>query len=459
MDENFLLSTKTAQTIYHDYAAKMPIIDYHCHIVPDEIANNRRFDNIAQAWLGADHYKWRLMRAAGTPEELVTGNGSDYEKFLAFAKALPNAIGNPLYHWAQLELQRYFGYNDVLNESTAKQAWEHCNERLRNLPVNELIKASNVELIVSTDDPIDSLDSHKAIAAAGKCSAAVQPGWRPDKALGIDKAGYPEYIEKLSAAAGIKIVDINSLKAALCSRLDYFEAAGCKISDHGMDFIPFRPNHETEAESSFKNAVNGIMPTPEEIEAFRFEILLFLGREYSKRGFIMQLHYAPFRNVNSKRFATLGPDTGYDCIGNQGTVERIAGFLDALDKTDSLPKTVIYSLNPNDNAMLCSIIGGFQHGAAGKVQHGAAWWFNDTKTGMEDQLINLANHSLLGNFIGMLTDSRSFLSYTRHEYFRRILCNLIGGWVENGEYPADIPLLGKMVQDISYNNVKNYIKL
>ena len=459
IDEDFLLKTKMAKTLYHDYVENLPILDYHCHIDPMEIADDRRFDDIAQAWLGGDHYKWRLMRANGVEERLVTGDAPGWEKFRAFAQTMPKALGNPVYHWAHLELCRYFGYEEVLNRDTAEEAWQVCNRQLKTLPVREIIRRSRVEAIVTTDDPADDLKAHSRLREDASCPAKVLPGWRPDKAVNITKAGFREYIGRLSEAAGIAITDFDSLKEALRLRMDAFDAAGCGVSDHGLDYVPYMPGHEKEAQSALAAILKtGELPAPEAAEAYQFELLRFLAKEYARRGWVLQLHYGALRNTNSRMFDRLGPDTGYDSIGKSGDPERIAGFLNSLEREDALPKTILYSLNPNDNAMLDSIIGCFQKDRPGKLQHGAAWWFNDTKTGMEEQLKSLANLSLLGNFVGMLTDSRSFLSYTRHEYFRRILCNVLGTWAENGEVPADEKLLGDMARAISYGNAKEYFK-
>ena len=459
MDKDFLLETETARTLYHDYAAKMPIIDYHCHINPQEIAEDRKFENITQVWLGGDHYKWRMIRSNGTPEEEITGNADDRTKFQRFAEAMPRAIGNPMYHWTHLELQRYFGFDKPLSGDTAEEAWHLCNEKLKEagMSARGLIRQSNVKVIGTTDDPADSLEYHAAIAAEGIEDFKVVPSYRPDKAVAIYKPGFAEYIEKLGAANGIAIRTVADVKKALAAAMDRFAALGCKAADHGMDYVMYRPADDKQVEKVFKKVMAGKAITMEEAEQYATAITLFCGREYARRGWVMQIHYCVQRNVSTRRFEAIGPDAGCDCISTRECSEALTALLNAMDKDDLLPKTVLYSLNPADNALLGSVIGCFQDaGAAGKIQHGSAWWFNDNKTGMQQQMTDLANLSLLGNFIGMLTDSRSFLSYTRHEYFRRILCNLIGGWVENGEYPADTDTLGKLVQDISYNNAKAY---
>ena len=462
MGKNFLLESETAKLLFHEYAAKMPIIDYHCHINPQEIAEDHVFANITEAWLGGDHYKWRMIRSNGIAEKYITGQEtSDREKFQAFAEALPKAIGNPLYHWTHLELQRYFACQTPLNGETAEKIWQICNEKIKqaDMSVLGIIKQSNVKVICTTDDPADDLRWHKKIKADGKCTAKVLPAMRPDKVLGIEKTGFPAYIKRLGIAAGLEIRTLADIQQALLQRLDFFQAMGCRASDHGLEYVFCRNAERVNVDNVFQKALIDEALTTEEVESYKTAILLFLGREYAKRGWVMQIHYSALRNNNSRAFDTLGADTGFDCIGSYNCGEGLVQLLDALNSGGDLPKTIIYSLNPNDNAMLGTIIGSFQGTEiAGKIQHGAAWWFNDTKTGMQEQLTNLANLSILGNFVGMLTDSRSFLSYTRHEYFRRILCNLLGTWVENGEYPADQDFLGKLAADISYNNAVKYFK-
>ena len=459
MNEDFLLSNETARRLYHDYAEKMPIIDYHCHINPQEIAEDRKFENITQVWLGGDHYKWRQIRSNGIEERLITGDGSDREKFQQFAEMLPKAIGNPLYHWTHLELKRYFGYDGVLNGDTAEEVWNLCNKKLQEdgMSVRGLISQSHVKLVATTDDPTDSLEWHQKIKDDPTCTVKVVPAWRPDKSMNLEKPGFAEYIRKLSEVSGIAITDIASLLKVLDARISFFHEMGCRASDHGLDYVMYQEADETELDGILQKALRGEDLSLFEIEAYKTALLLHFGKEYAKRGWVMQLHYGAIRNTNSNMFQQLGPDTGFDCMAIHPCADSLVKLLDALDKTGELPKTVLYSLNPSDNEAIDTIIGCFQGPEAqGKIQHGAAWWFNDSKTGITDHLISLSNLSVLGNFIGMLTDSRSFLSYARHEYFRRILCNLIGCWVENGEYPADMDFLGQMVQDISYNNTKRY---
>lgn len=462
MNENFLLNTETARRLYFGYAQTMPIIDYHCHIDPREIYEDRRFENITQIWLGGDHYKWRLIRSDGVSEEEITGSADDRLKFQHFAEMLEKAIGNPMYHWTHLELKRYFGYGGVLNGETAETVWRLCNERLKSpeMSVRSIIKSSGVKMIGTTDDPTDTLEWHKKLAEDKSFEVKVLPSFRPDKAVNIDKAGFAEYILRLGAAAGVVIENVSDVKRALSERLDYFCSLGCRATDHGLDYAVYAPASDAEIEEIFAKAISGGDVTRAEAEKYKTAILLHLGREYHKHGIVMQFHYGAQRNTNSRMFERLGPDTGFDCISVRDCGEALTGFLNALETEGRLPKTVLYSLNPQDNELIGSVLGCFQGTeTAGKLQHGSAWWFNDTKSGMEAQLRSLANLSLLGNFIGMLTDSRSFLSYTRHEYFRRILCGLIGEWVENGEYPNDEKTLGRLVENICFGNAERYFGL
>ena len=462
MDKDFLLETETAKKLFHDYAENTPILDYHCHINPREIAEDRRFENITQVWLGGDHYKWRFMRSCGVDEKYITGDASDYEKFCKWAECLGYAIGNPLFHWSHLELQRYFGYNGVLNKKTADEVWKLCNEKLASpsMSVRNIIKQSNVTLICTTDDPIDSLEWHKKIAEDKSFDVKVLPAWRPDKAMNIEKPDYLDYLDKLTAAAGMtEINTFAALKEALKKRMDFFASMGCNVSDHALEYVMYCPAEEDEIEAIFLKRQNRMVLTREEEMKFKTAFMLFVGREYHRRDWAMQLHYGCKRDNNTSMYKKLGPDTGYDCINNDAPSSQMADFLNALAVTDELPRTILYSLNPNDNQSIGSILGCFQDSTAvAKIQQGSAWWFNDHKVGMQDQMTSLANLGNLSGFVGMLTDSRSFLSYTRHEYFRRILCNLIGGWVENGEFPQDYETLSEIVKNISYYNAKNYFK-
>ena len=459
MDENFLLSNDTAKTLFHDVAAKTPILDYHCHINPKEIAEDRQFENITQVWLGGDHYKWRFMRSCGVDEHFITGDAQDKEKFFKWAECLGKAIGNPLFHWSHLELQRYFGYHGVLNKNTAEEVWNLCNAKLADssMSVRNLIRQSNVTLICTTDDPVDSLEWHKKIAEDPSFEVQVLPAWRPDKAMNIEKPDYLDYLDKLAAVSGVKITSFASLKEALKNRMEFFASMGCSVSDHALEYVMYVPADDAQLEQIFENRLKGNGISKDEELKFKTAFMLFVGREYNRLNWAMQLHYGCKRDNNTLMFEKLGPDTGYDCINNYAPSAQMADFLNALIKTNELPRTIIYSLNPNDNQAIGTILGCFQDSTAvAKIQQGSAWWFNDHKTGMQDQMISLANLGNLSGFVGMLTDSRSFLSYTRHEYFRRILCNLIGSWVENGEFPEDWETLKEIVADISYYNAVRY---
>ena len=459
MDENFLLQSETAQKLYHSYAADAPILDYHCHINPQEIYEDRQFENITQVWLGGDHYKWRFMRSCGVDEKYITGDASDKEKFLKWAEVLGKAIGNPLFHWSHLELKKYFGYNGVLNKKTAEEVWELCNKRLaeKDMSVRNIIRQSNVTLICTTDDPVDSLEWHKKIAEDDSFDVQVLPAWRPDKAMNIEKVTYLDYISQLSEVSGIKIDTFAALKKALSNRMDFFASMGCSVSDHALEYVMYAPASDDEIEAIFAKRLSGEGVTRAEELKFKTAFMLFVGTEYTKRNWVMQLHYGCKRDNNTPMFDRLGPDTGYDCINNYAPSSEMADFLNSLNKKNYLPKTIIYSLKPNDNQAIGTILGCFQDSTAvAKIQQGSAWWFNDHKTGMQDQMISLANLGNLSGFVGMLTDSRRFLSYTRHDYFRRILCNLIGEWVENGEFPADYDTLEEIIKGICYNNSVNY---
>ncbi|WP_349948523.1 glucuronate isomerase [Lacrimispora sp. BS-2] len=458
MDKDFLLSTDSAKKLYHTYAENMPIVDYHCHINPQEIYEDRKFDTITQVWLGGDHYKWRQMRSCGVDERYITGDASDREKFQKWAEILPKLIGNPLYHWSHLELQRYFGYTGHLNGNTAEEVWNLCNKKLQedSMSVRSLIRQSGVKLICTTDDPADTLEWHQKIAADSAFEVKVLPAWRPDKAMNIEKPDFAAYMAKLSAVSGVEIKDFASLKTALKNRMEFFASQGCGVSDHALEYVMYVPADEAELDTIFANGLSGKTISKEDELKYKTAFMLFAAKEYNRMGWVMQLHYGCKRDNNAMAFEKLGPDTGFDCINNYAPSAQMADFLNALSATDEVPKTIIYSLNPNDNASIGTILGCFQSKFPGKIQQGSAWWFNDHKTGMTEQMISLANLGCLGNFIGMLTDSRSFLSYTRHEYFRRILCELVGGWVENGEYPDDQDSLKEIIEGISFNNAIKY---
>ena len=459
LQDSFLLHNNTARKLYFDCAARLPIIDYHCHVDPKQIYEDKKFENITELWLSGDHYKWRLMRSNGVDEYYITGGADPYEKFLKFSELMPKAIGNPMYHWCHLELKNYFGYDGILNSHTAKEVWDLCQDKLKNenMSVRGIINQSNVVFIGTTDDPIDSLEYHKLISEDKSINTVVAPSFRPDKVLNIDKPGWKDYIHKLSEVSGVDIKDLKSLKAALGRRIEYFALHGCRASDHGLDRMVYAEASEEQLNQIIKHGLSGEVVSEEQAEALKTELIVFCAGEYIRAGMVMQLHYNCIRNPNSKMLKALGADTGFDCIGPDNGSRKLAKLLDRLNLEDKLPRTILYSLDSSDNEFLDTIIGAFQGTEiAGMLQHGSAWWFNDNKQGIENHLISLANLSLLGNFVGMLTDSRSFLSYTRHEYFRRILCNLLGEWVENGEYPDDEAALRELVEDICYKNAKNY---
>lgn len=463
MDKDFLLNTDTAKRLYTSYAdmSKIPVVDYHCHINPKEIYEDRQYDNIAQVWLGGDHYKWRQMRTNGIEEKYITGDADDFEKFQKWAEIMPAMIGNPLYQWSHLELRYYFGFEGNLNGSNAKEVWDLCNAKLRTpeFSVRGLIKKSNVRLICTTDDPVDDLVWHKKIKEDDSFDVKVLPAWRPDKAMNIEKPDFVQYINKLSEVSGLQVKDFDSLMKALSVRMDYFAENGCVVSDHGLDYVMYAPAEKSEIDDILKMALdnNAGVLSKTDIMKFKTAFMVNVAKEYSKRNWVMQIHYGCKRDNNTYMYEKTGVDTGFDCISNYTPANELADYLDALARMDCVPKTILYSLNPNDDAAIGTIIGCFQgENIRGKVQQGSAWWFNDHFNGMTNQLKSFASLSTLGNFVGMLTDSRSFLSYTRHDYFRRILCRLIGEWVENGEYPDDDTLLAPIVKGIAYNNVVEY---
>ena len=473
MDRDFLLSTETAKHLYHDYAEKLPLVDYHCHLNPREIYEDRRFQDLAEVWLGGkqpdgtyagDHYKWRLMRSNGTPEEYITGDKPGFERFMKFVEALEMAIGNPMYHWCHLELQKFFGICEPLTTESAERIWNRCNDMLQNDPdmtARGLIRKANVAFIGTTDDPIDSLEWHDKIAADPAMTTVVGPSYRPDKAVNIHKAGWKEYLQQLAASVGKQsLATMRDVLDALVERVEFFHAHGCKASDHGLDYVPFQNYTVEQADAVYQKALRGETLTVQEIEGYQTVILLELGKTYHRLNIVMQLHYSCLRNNNNRIFRLQGGDTGVDAIAQNTCGGNIAALLSALDEAGTCPKTILYSLNPADNAQLGTLIGCFQDSTIpGKIQHGSAWWFNDNKTGMQDQMTSLGNLGVLGNFVGMLTDSRSFLSYPRHDYFRRILCNLVGTWVENGEYPANEAALKRIIEGISSTNAVRYFGL
>lgn len=452
-----MLKSETAQKLYHEYAEKMPIFDYHCHLSPQAMYEDKPFKNIAQIFLGGDHYKWRYMRSNGIDEEYITGSQSDHEKFKAFCECLQYAIGNPLYHWTHLELKRYFGIDEYVTAENCESIWNRCNAVIEQTQMSpaKLINCSNVAVICTTDDPADDLEYHRLIAEKGHINASVLPALRPDSIINIEKDTFVEYIKKLSGVCGKELNSYNDVIDALFSRIDYFHSHGCRISDHALDHVPF--NTCCSAEEVFAKAMKGETVSRAEADAYKSETLIRLGAKYKQLGWAMQLHIGALRNNNSRMFERLGADTGFDSVADEPIAAELSSVLDAMERADGLPKTIIYTLNPKDNYVIATMLGNFQSSEIpGKIQFGSGWWFNDQRDGMTEQMKVLANLGALNKFVGMLTDSRSFLSYTRHEYFRRILCDLIGGWAENGEFPKDYSLLGKIVEDISYNNAKRY---
>lgn len=456
MNEDFLLSTHTARALYHEVAEELPIIDYHCHIDPKDIAEDRHFDNITQVWLGGDHYKWRLMRAAGIPEELVTGNGGDWEKFSAFASIMPKLIGNPVYHWSHLELRRTFGIHEVLGPDTAESIYRRANQQLQESSARALMRKFCVQAICTTDDPADDLRWHKQMAADETLEISVLPAFRPDKAINIEKPGFREYIVRLGKTVGRELSSAEEVAAALVERIDFFAANGCLCADHGLDACMFAPPEKDAAEEAFRMAMEGQKLDQVQADAYKTLLTMACAKRYTELGWVMQIHFGCLRNINSALLANFGPDGGGDAINSLSGVQCLAPLLNAFLENKGLPKLILYSLNPNDHTPLASIMGSFQGFGAGGLQLGSAWWFNDSRPGMRAQLTELAAGGVLGEFVGMLTDSRSFLSYPRHEYFRRVLCELIGEWVESGQYPDDRRLLNQLVADLSYYNTKRY---
>jgi glucuronate isomerase len=455
LTENFLLHSEVARELYHDYAKDEPIFDYHCHLPPDQIAGNKKFRNLTEVWLAGDHYKWRAMRSNGIPEKFITGDASDWEKFQAFARTVPATLRNPLYHWTHLELKRFFGITKLLDESTAKEIWDAANQKLAALPVQTILESNRVALVCTTDDPVDSLEHHRAIRQS-RLKTRVYPAWRPDKALAVDNpAVWNIWVDKLGAGSSLA-----TLLDALNARLDFFHENGCRLSDHGLSHLFASDHTEADAARVFAAARAGQQVAPADADKFRSFLLVWLGEQYHARGWVQQFHVGALRNNNTRLLRTLGPDTGFDSIGDWPQASALSRFLDRLDTHDRLAKTILYNLNPADNYVFAAMIGNFQDGSVpGKIQFGSGWWFLDQKEGMEWQLNALSNLGLLRRFVGMLTDSRSFLSYSRHEYFRRLLCDMLGRDVVNGELPKDMKLLGGMVQDICYGNAKAYFPM
>ncbi|MHB8381714.1 MAG: glucuronate isomerase [Candidatus Binataceae bacterium] len=460
LDDDFLLDTTVARHLYTEYAAPLPIIDYHSHLPAHDIATRKRIRNIGSLWLGADHYKWRLMRMAGIPERYITGDADDRDKFLAFCRILPQAIGNPVYHWCHLELRRLFQIDCIINEANAALVWDAANARLASMDAWSFLEQSNVEIVCTTDDPADPLDEHAALARSA-LKTRIVPTFRPDLAMRINAPDFPEYLEHLGAAASLKINSFAKLIEALDNRVAFFHSRGARVSDHSLETpLAARPASHTDIDSLFSRRLNNQMLDEHAIRDYHLAILAEMGRSYSRRGWAMCLHIGARRNTNSRAYADLGPDSGFDSISDLPSTDGLFLLLDTLDRERRLPKVVLFCMHPAMNELLASMIGNYSRDSApGKLQFGPPWWFNDHKTGILTHLHTLASHALLGSFIGMTTDSRSFASYRRHEYFRRLLCSTLGRWVEDGEYPCDDDALRNLVQGICYHNAKRYFGL
>ncbi len=458
LDEDFLLYNETGKYLYHKYAENMPIIDYHCHLDAKDIAEDKVFTNLTELWLSGDHYKWRLMRTDGADEKFVTGDGDEKEKLRLWAKVVEKSVGNPLYHWTHMELKKYFNYQEILKEETVDEVIKWCEPYFESgeISARKLIEKSSVTHICTTDDPISDLRYHKIIEEDESFKVKVYPSWRPDKIMGIEKDGFSEYIKELGKVSGVEITNLEQLKKAIDIRIEFFNISGCKVSDHGLDYCFYSSCDEKEADDILKKALSGEKTDTADALKFKSAILLYMAGIYKKFNWVMQLHYGCSRNVNSIYFENLGPDTGIDCINPNAPSAFLAVMLNAFKERGVLPKTIVYSLDPSENEAIDSIVGCFQGDGKGYVQHGAAWWFNDHKKGMTEHIESLASMGVLGNFIGMLTDSRSFVSYVRHDYFRRIFVNLLGEWVEKGEYPYDEKTLEKIIKGVCYNNAMEY---
>lgn len=457
--EDFLLQSDTAKTLYHQYAEAMPLIDYHCHIDVKEVAADLAYDNVTQAWIDFDHYKWTVMRSCGIEEDRITGKGSDKEKFLAFAEALPRCIGNPMYHRSHMELKKYFGFDKLLCPETAGEAWEVCNRTIREnkLSVRKMITMSNVKLICTTDDPLDDLKAHEQLTADDSFPVQVLPGFRTDPLVNIEHRDFAAYIGRLGKATGTQVDSLDTLLAALRQRMDFFAAHGCRMNDQAVLPLPFEPWMPAQVDGILKRALAGEAVSAREMEVYRSALIFELAREIHRRGWVMQLHSGALRDINTRLLENVGVDVGGDCISGYSSILNLPHFFNALEQAGGLPKTIVYSIQPADNEMLDSMVGCFQtEEAKGKIQHGAAWWFNDNKKEIEHHLRSLASLGILPNFIGSLTDCRAYFGYSRQEYFRRILCSVMAEWIDAGEYPRDLELVGGFVQDICYNNVNRY---
>ena len=456
-DENFLLENETAKKLYFEYAKDLPIIDYHCHLSPKEIYEDLKFKDLTEVWLKGDHYKWRAMRAHGIDEERITGSASNVEKFQAWAETVPYTIGNPLYHWTHMELKTFFGIEEALSPKTGKAIYEKANQALEHLSARKLMEHCNVEVVCTTDDPTDSLEYHLALRKEGY-KIKVYPAFRPDKALNIELPWFLPWLEALSEAVGYKIDNFDALLRALSERIEFFDQAGCRVSDHALDVVFYREATKEEAAEVFRKKLAGEALSEEEIAGYKTQLMIFFGKKYHEKDWAQQYHIGALRDVSTKMLAKLGPNTGYDAINDRVFAENLAKLLDALDREDALPKTIIYTLNPAADDVVAALVNSFQEKHPGKMQFGSAWWFNDHRPGMMKQMTALSNIGLISRFVGMLTDSRSFLSYPRHDYFRRILCNYFGTLIEGGEYPDEIEFVGKIVQDICYYNAKKYFR-
>ena len=470
MDKDFLLTTETAKKLYHEHAENMPIIDYHCHLQPKEIAEDKHFRNLAEAWLGAgdrygDHYKWRALRARGYEEDSISGNvpgksleESDYQKYSQFCESMPYFVGNPLYHWSHLELRRYFGIEDIINANNAKKIWDKANEKLKTLSAREMLYKFNVDTVCTTDDPVDDLHWHKQMNADKTLKVKVRPAFRPDKAINVELDWFGSWVSQLSKVVGYEINSVKLLCKALAERIDFFHEMGSRLSDHALDVLCYAPATEAEVEAIFQKGLKNEPVSIEEQDKYKGYILVFLGKEYAKRGWTQQYHIGALRNNSKSMLKKIGPDTGYDAIEDAVYMEKLSALLGALDAADSLPKTILYCLNPRDNYALMVLAGCFQkEGVKNRVQVGTAWWFLDQQDGMRQNMETMMQVAIISQTVGMLTDSRSFLAYPRHEYYRRLLCQMLGNLVESGQYPAsELDTLGKIVEDICYNNAKEF---
>lgn len=463
MDDDFLLTTETAKKLYHEHAKKMPIIDYHCHLQPKEIYEDKKFRNLAEAWLGAgdrygDHYKWRSLRARGYEEDSISGPDDDYKKYMQFVESMPYFVGNPLYHWSHLEMRRYFDIYDIINKENADKIWNEANKKLETLTAREMMYKFKVDTVCTTDDPVDSLEWHKKMNADSTLKVHVRPAFRPDKAINVELSWFESWVNQLASVVGYKIESLNDLCKALSERIDFFHEMGSRLSDHALDVVHYAPATYEEANKVFLKGMNHEPISSLEEDIYKGYVLVFLGKEYNKRGWVQQYHIGALRNNSKSMLKKIGPDTGFDAIEDQNYMEKLSQLLGALDETDELPKTILYCLNPRDNYALTVLSGCFQkEGIKGRVQVGTAWWFLDQQDGMRQNLETLMQVGLVAQSVGMLTDSRSFLAYPRHEYYRRILCQMLGNLVESGQYPAsELETLGQIVEDVCYNNAKEF---